>query len=283
MHEFHRIRRLPPYVFEEVNRFKATARAAGADIVDLGMGNPDLAAPPHVVAKLCETAGRPRTDRYSASKRHRRAAPRPGRLLRAPLRGKAQPRHAGRGDARLQGGLRQHGPGDHGAGRRGAGAEPLVSHSRLRVPDGRRHHPVGFGRAEPGLLPRARAGGAALHPQAARGGGLLSGEPDRHHGVARLLPGPRCLREAARAHRPVRPRLFGGVFRRRSAALRAPGAGRDGRDGRVHVDVQDLFDGGMADRLRGRQRAPPRGAGAREILPRLRRLHARCRWPRALR
>ncbi|WP_375459667.1 LL-diaminopimelate aminotransferase [uncultured Enterovirga sp.] len=68
MHEFHRIKRLPPYVFEEVNRAKAASRAGGADIVDLGMGNPDLAAPPHVVAKLCETAGRPRTDRYSASK-----------------------------------------------------------------------------------------------------------------------------------------------------------------------------------------------------------------------
>jgi alanine-synthesizing transaminase len=68
MHEFHRIRRLPPYVFEQVNRIKAAARAGGADIIDLGMGNPDLAAPPHVVAKLCETAGKPRTDRYSASK-----------------------------------------------------------------------------------------------------------------------------------------------------------------------------------------------------------------------
>ena len=68
MNEFHRIKRLPPYVFEEVNRAKAKARGEGADIVDLGMGNPDLAAPPHVVAKLCETAGKPRTDRYSASK-----------------------------------------------------------------------------------------------------------------------------------------------------------------------------------------------------------------------
>ena len=65
---FHRIKRLPPYVFAQVNRIKAQARAGGADIVDLGMGNPDLAAPPHVVAKLVETAGRPRTDRYSASK-----------------------------------------------------------------------------------------------------------------------------------------------------------------------------------------------------------------------
>jgi alanine-synthesizing transaminase len=68
MNEFYRIKRLPPYVFEEVNRAKAKARAGGADIVDLGMGNPDLAAPQHVIEKLCETAGRPRTDRYSASK-----------------------------------------------------------------------------------------------------------------------------------------------------------------------------------------------------------------------
>ncbi|MFI5010863.1 MAG: LL-diaminopimelate aminotransferase [Hyphomicrobiales bacterium] len=68
MNDFHRIRRLPPYVFEEVNRAKAAARAKGADIVDLGMGNPDLPAPRHVVEKLVETAGKPRTDRYSASK-----------------------------------------------------------------------------------------------------------------------------------------------------------------------------------------------------------------------
>jgi alanine-synthesizing transaminase len=68
MEQFHRIRRLPPYVFEQVNRAKAAARNAGADIIDLGMGNPDLPAPAHVVEKLKETIGRPRTDRYSASK-----------------------------------------------------------------------------------------------------------------------------------------------------------------------------------------------------------------------
>ncbi len=68
MEEFYRIRRLPPYVFEEVNRAKATARNGGADIVDLGMGNPDLPAPAHVVEKLKETIGKSRTDRYSASK-----------------------------------------------------------------------------------------------------------------------------------------------------------------------------------------------------------------------
>ena len=68
MEEFHRIRRLPPYVFEEVNRVKAVARNGGADIIDLGMGNPDLPAPAHVIEKLKDTLGKPRTDRYSASK-----------------------------------------------------------------------------------------------------------------------------------------------------------------------------------------------------------------------
>jgi alanine-synthesizing transaminase len=68
MEEFYRIRRLPPYVFEEVNRAKAGARNSGADIIDLGMGNPDLPAPSHVVEKIKETIGKTRTDRYSASK-----------------------------------------------------------------------------------------------------------------------------------------------------------------------------------------------------------------------
>ena len=68
MEEFHRIRRLPPYVFEQVNRAKAAARNGGADIIDLGMGNPDLPTPAHVIEKLKETIGNPRTDRYSASK-----------------------------------------------------------------------------------------------------------------------------------------------------------------------------------------------------------------------
>jgi alanine-synthesizing transaminase len=68
MEEFHRIRRLPPYVFEQVNRAKAAARNAGADIIDLGMGNPDLPAPSHVVEKLKEVVGKPRTDRYSSSR-----------------------------------------------------------------------------------------------------------------------------------------------------------------------------------------------------------------------
>ena len=66
--EFHRIRRLPPYVFAEVNQAKARARAACEDISDLGMGNPDGPTPPHIVAKLVEAVQDPRTHRYSTSK-----------------------------------------------------------------------------------------------------------------------------------------------------------------------------------------------------------------------
>ena len=66
--EFHRIRRLPPYVFAEVNTAKARARAAGEDVIDLGMGNPDSPTPPHIVAKLVEAVADPRTHRYSTSR-----------------------------------------------------------------------------------------------------------------------------------------------------------------------------------------------------------------------
>ncbi|HSV03626.1 MAG TPA: LL-diaminopimelate aminotransferase [Phenylobacterium sp.] len=66
--DFHRIRRLPPYVFEEVNRIKAGLRADGVDIIDFGMGNPDMPTPKHIVDKLIETARDPKAGRYSASK-----------------------------------------------------------------------------------------------------------------------------------------------------------------------------------------------------------------------
>ena len=66
--EFHRIRRLPPYVFAEVNKAKAAARARGEDIIDLGMGNPDSPTPPHIVQKLVETVSNPRAHGYSVSK-----------------------------------------------------------------------------------------------------------------------------------------------------------------------------------------------------------------------
>ncbi|RPI05454.1 MAG: aminotransferase class I/II-fold pyridoxal phosphate-dependent enzyme, partial [Zetaproteobacteria bacterium] len=68
MEEFKRIKRLPPYVFSIVNELKVKARARGEDIIDFGMGNPDLATPDHIVDKLVEAARNSRNHRYSASR-----------------------------------------------------------------------------------------------------------------------------------------------------------------------------------------------------------------------
>ncbi len=68
MRQFYRIERLPPYVFNIVNDLKTKARARGEDIIDFGMGNPDLATPPHIVDKLIEAVNKPRNHRYSASR-----------------------------------------------------------------------------------------------------------------------------------------------------------------------------------------------------------------------
>ncbi|ESQ81914.1 aminotransferase [Asticcacaulis sp. AC466] len=68
MRDFYRIRRLPPYVFEEVNKVKARLRAAGTDVIDFGMGNPDMPTAQHIVDKLVETAQKPKTHGYSVSK-----------------------------------------------------------------------------------------------------------------------------------------------------------------------------------------------------------------------
>lgn len=65
---FHRIKRLPPYVFAEVNAMKAKARAAGEDVIDFGMGNPDSPTPKHIVDKLTEAVADPLTHRYSTSR-----------------------------------------------------------------------------------------------------------------------------------------------------------------------------------------------------------------------
>ena len=66
--EFDRIKRLPPYVFAEVNNLKAKLRSKGKDIIDFGMGNPDMPTPKHIRQKLKETVEKPGTGRYSTSK-----------------------------------------------------------------------------------------------------------------------------------------------------------------------------------------------------------------------
>ena len=92
--DFYRIKRLPPYIFEEVNRLKAQARARGEDIIDFGMGNPDMPTPNHIVDKLCETARDPALQPLFRLARHQGPAQGACRLLQAPLRRDARSRHA---------------------------------------------------------------------------------------------------------------------------------------------------------------------------------------------
>jgi hypothetical protein len=66
-HDFNKLNRLPPYILSEVTDLMRAARRAGEDIIDLGMGNPDLPTPKHVVDKICEAAQDPRNHRYSSS------------------------------------------------------------------------------------------------------------------------------------------------------------------------------------------------------------------------
>ena len=68
MRELEKLKRLPPYVFTEVNRIKDAARAKGSDIIDFGMGNPDIPTPKHIVDKLVETSQDTKMHRYSASR-----------------------------------------------------------------------------------------------------------------------------------------------------------------------------------------------------------------------
>ncbi|KWT86792.1 glutamate--pyruvate aminotransferase [Candidatus Magnetominusculus xianensis] len=68
MFEFNRIKRLPPYVFAIVNNLKMEARRRGEDIIDLGMGNPDMPTPPHIIDKLREASKNSKNHMYSASR-----------------------------------------------------------------------------------------------------------------------------------------------------------------------------------------------------------------------
>ena len=67
-HHFDKLNRLPPYILAEVIDLMMSARRSGEDIIDLGMGNPDLPTPDHIVEKICEAAANPRNHRYSSSR-----------------------------------------------------------------------------------------------------------------------------------------------------------------------------------------------------------------------
>ena len=247
--DFHRIRRLPPYVFEEVNRLKARLRAQGVDIIDFGMGNPDMPTPKHIVDKLIETAQRAQDRPLFGLQGHSRPAPRHGRLLRPPLRREARPRHRGRSPrwARRRASPTWPRP-LTGAGRRDHLPQPGLSDPRLRLHHGRRRDPPRAG-ADAGAVSVGRQPrGAQLLAAAERADRQLPVQPDRPVGRPRLLQGRRRAGEEARHAGAVRRRLFGNLLRKQSAAVDSSGRGRARHRRRGQFAVEDLRHGRLAGR-----------------------------------
>jgi alanine-synthesizing transaminase len=226
MNEFHHVRRLPPYVFEQVNQLKAKARANGADIVDLGMGNPDLPTPDHINEKLIETVGKPRTNRYSASRGINGLRRAQAGYYERRFGVKLNP------DTEVVATLgSKEGFANMAQAITAPGDVILVPNPSYPI------HAFGFLMAgaavrsvpcEPGpeFFHALGTRRPAFHSQAAGLGAVLPVQPDRARGRSRFLPGRCLVRASKRSDRPVRPCLFGGLFRRQPATVDPSGARR---------------------------------------------------------
>ena len=270
--QFHRIRRLPPYVFSEVNTMKAAARAEGRDIIDFGMGNPDAPTPAPIVEKLIEAIRDPRTHRYSTSRGipglRRAQAAYYGRRFGVDLDPETEivvTLGSKEGLANLAQAITA--PGD------------VILAPNPSYPI----HPYGF----------IIAGAAIRHVPVVPGGDIMA---ELARAVQHSVPPPTAmvlnfpsnptaqvvdldfyqrggrLRPPARDLHPVRHRLCRDLFRG-AAALDFAGAGRQGGRGRVQLAQQDLQHAGLADRLRRRQSDADRRAHPDQVLSRLWRLH----------
>ena len=172
--DFYRIKRLPPYIFEEVNRLKAQSRARGEDIIDFGMGNPDMPTPDFIVDKLCETARDPRAHRYSASRGIKGLRKAHVAYYKRRFGVTLDPDREVIAALGLQGRLRQSGHGHHRARRCGAGAQSRLSDPCLRLHDRGRRHPACPGHQPGGISFQDRHRDAPFGAVAAGDGGELS-------------------------------------------------------------------------------------------------------------
>ena len=273
--EFYRIKRLPPYVIAEVNAMRAAARAAGEDIIDLGMGNPDLPPPQHVIDKLCEVAQQARRARLFAVEGHSRAAHARRRIITA-----------------------------------AASGSMLDPESEVVVTMGSKEGLASLATAitAPGDVVLAPNPSYPIHTF----GFIIAGAtiravpttPDEHYfeslerAMAFTVPRPSILvvnypsnPTAEAVDLAFYERLVAWAKENKVWILSDLAYSELYYDGKPTPSIlqvqgakdvaveftslsQDLFDGRLADRLRGRQQDADRGDDAGEVLSRLRRLHA---------
>ena len=242
MEEFHRIRRLPPYVFEQVNRAKAAARNARRRHHRSRHGQSGPAGARSMSSTSSkETLGKPRTDRYSSSRgipglRRAQAAYyarrfgvklNPDTQVVATLGSKE-------GFANMAQAITA--PGDVVLV-----PEPELSDPRLRLPDGGRRDPLGAGRSRRRTSSARSSARSSIRSRSrSRWWSAIRRTRPRYVADLDFYKDLVAVREEARHLHPVRSRLCRGLFRQQSAAVGAAGAGRDRRRGRVHLDVEDL-------------------------------------------
>ena len=225
--EFHRIKRLPPYVFAEVNAMKARARAAGEDIIDFGMGNPDLPTPQHIVeswSRRCRTL-RPTAIPIRAA--FRACGGRSCGYYKKRFNVTLDPESEAIVTIGSKEGL---------ANLAQAITAPAIScwcptPATRSIPSASswREPPSATCRSGPGRASwNAGRGGEAHRAQAAGRGAELPLQPDGRGRGPGLLPPDRGVLPEARHLHPVGSGLFRDLFRRRSAALHPgdPGRGR---------------------------------------------------------
>ena len=251
-----RVTQLPPYLFAELERKIEEKRAAGVDVISLGIGDPDLPTPAAVVEEGQRQLARPDTHQYPSNRGRPAFRQARGRLLPAPLRRRRRPRHRGAAAAGRQGGGRAHLLGDARPRRRLPGGGPRLPGLHVRL-----------------AAVRSRAGADAADRRA-----RVPAEPGRDHGAAARPRQPAVLQLPEQPHRgrdrrrllrtagPLRPRapdpdrarqrLLGDHLRRLRGAQLPAGAGRQGGGHRDVLAVQGLQHDRLADRRRGRQRRP---------------------------
>ena len=272
-----RLAKLPPYLFAEIDKNKREARARGVDLIDMGIGDPDLPTPPHIIEAIKRSAETPANHRYPDYEGLLSFRTAVADWYRKRFGVTLDPADRGAHPHRVEGRHRAHAARLREPGRRGPGAGSGLSGLRGgHVVRGRRGalHAAQAGQRLPARSrrdPRRRGQARQAHvPQ-------LPEQPDRGGGDQGILRASRRVRAAAPAHRLPRRDVLGAALRRPPSALVPGDAGGDGGRGRVPLAVQDLLHDRLAHRLLLRQRGRDRRASGRSRPTWTRACSRRCR------
>ena len=270
-----RIERLPTYVLGRLKQMIYDRRKAGADVIDMNMGNPSDPPPDAVVEKIREAVLDPRNSSLLGEQGRLQPAEGHGRQVRAEVGRQARPQHRGHRHHRQQGRLQPHVPRAAGPRRHRRGRRPRLPDPHHRRRPRRCVHDQRAAGQRPAVPRRHRPGARPDDPAAQAGHPLLPPQPHGHDRRRRLLPQGRRGLQAPPGDGHQRLRLRRNLLRRLQGAQPPHRPGRPGVRLRVHHHEQAVQHGRLADRLLLRQRADARRPRHGQGLLRLRHLPGR--------